>query len=302
MPVSNRLSTTPTAAANDTVVRHVGHALALLAPRWRTWVLQTLAQNEQGMPRKEVIAALPFIPSGSQHHVLTGLTKASLIERPTNPEGGRIYRLTTAGRRALPIHQDIADWARRHVCPGETLPLAEAAEIGFVQIMGVNTIDTLAAVQAVGQAAAADLTGLRPHVTRAEHASYLHDAYHLGLLDRVERGRYELSPAAHDLEPVLSRLAEFAAHHRTTTPAALPTRPVSRTATAEAQGAAPRTTGSARAASAAAVPTRATPPRSVPATAARAPGPRQAPAVPQVAFSHPVGPFGTGNGPARGRW
>lgn len=300
MPVPDRPSSTPTAAADNAGLRHVGHALAQLAPRWRTWVLQTLAQNEHGMARKEVTAVLPFLPSGSQHHVLTGLTKAGLIDRRTNPEGSLNYRLTTAGRSALPIHQDIADWARRHVCPGEALPLAEAAEIGFVQIMGVNTLDTVAAVQAAGQATAADLADVRPDATRVEHASYLYDAYHLGLLDRVERGRYQLSPAARDLEPVLAGLREFGVRRTTpTAPATSPARTLDR-ATAEARNTAPATAAPARDSAAAAGPTGATPPRSVPASAAKALGQRQNAAVPRVAFSHPVGPVGTGPASAAG--
>lgn len=304
MPVPNRPSAPPTTAADAIEPQSVSRAISQLAPRWRTWILQTLAQHEQGMASGKLAAALPFMHSGPQHYAVTGLTRAGLIDRPANPDrlNARLYRITDAGRMALPVHEAIADWARRHVCPGEALPMAEAAEIGFAQIMGVNTVETLAAVRAAGVASAPDLAALRPDTTRAEYSARIQIAYQLGLLDRVDRGRYELSPAARDLEPVLARLAEFAAHG-TTTPATPTARSAAHSA-AEAQDAAPRTTGSTRAAAASAVPTRATPPRSVPASAAKAPGPRQAPAVPQVAFSHPVGPFGTGTGPAagRGRW
>lgn len=305
MPVPNRPSILPTSAADAIEPQSVSRAISQLAPRWRTWILQTLAQHEEGMASGKLAAALPFMHSGPQHYAVTGLTRAGLIDRPANPDrlNGRLYRITDAGRMALPVHEAIADWARRHVCPGEALPMAEAAEIGFAQIMGVNTVQTLAAVRAAGVASAPDLAALRRDAKRADYSNRIQIAYELGLLDRVDRGRYELSPAARDLEAVLARLAEFAAR-RTTTPAAPPVRSAGHAATSEVHDASPRTTGSARAAAASAVPTRATPPRSVPASAAKAPAARQAPAVPQVAFSHPAGPFGTGTDPAagRGRW
>lgn len=283
---------------DDQLVRQ---GVDLLAPSWSTWSLQTLAQTPDGMRLTGLNAAMPFIPNTSLHKCLTRLTRIGLVDRPAAPDrnGLRLYRITDAGRAALPVQRRMADWAYAHLCRGEKVPLAEAAEIGFTQIRGIHTLDTLAAVRQAGHATTYDLVAARPHPGRTYPAYYLADAHALGLLDRVTRGRYVLSAAAHDLAPVLEAVADFARHRNApeATAAAAPARTatVMRTARATADpghriAAGPGTPS--RAAAAASVPARSTPPRSVPAAATAKP----AIPVPAVAFSHADGQ------PGRSRW
>jgi DNA-binding HxlR family transcriptional regulator len=293
-----RTSTTTTTAAPATG-RAVGegmasHALAILAPTWNTWVLQTLAQHPDGMRRADLTRALPFVPTGSLANSLAGLGRAGLFDRPDNLRhaGTQLYRITDAGRAALPVHRQMADWARAHVCPGEVLPLAEAAEIGFTQIRGMHTLDVLAVVRAVGEAAPVDLRHVRPRSNAMARSNFMIDALELGLIDRVAHGRYALSAAGRDLQPVLEALTAFAQRRppRTAAAARLTGR-----ATAPAQTTV-QPSAPSRAIAAAPRPAVA-PPRTAPATGAAKP----ARPVPAVSFSHPDLPRPAAVSAGRGR-
>lgn len=247
------------------------HAVSVLAPRWTAWVLQILAEHrERGLTRNEISSELPFVPSSSATVRLQRLSALGLV---TN---GRRYTISDLGTATLPAQEHLAEWARTHYNNERPMSNADATEIALGQIMGKNTLDTLAVARNISEMETRNLLAAFPKATNAHLAHCVHDAHELGLLQRVERGRYVLSTAARDLEPSLTALAAWA-----------------ETYAKPAQSSAPTVPSAVK--SARVLPTAATltapPPRNVPAAAVTAGTARDVSSAPAVKFSHPPKPL-----------
>jgi DNA-binding HxlR family transcriptional regulator len=105
--------------------QRVEHTLSLIAPKWTTWVVQTMAQRHQPMRVRDIGAELPFVSQPvlskrlAQMHTDGLLTRAEDLRAP--------YRLTGFGTSLSPVHQALADWSHNHLSPG-SVAAAERVE------------------------------------------------------------------------------------------------------------------------------------------------------------------------------
>ncbi|MHC5909009.1 winged helix-turn-helix transcriptional regulator [Streptomyces sp. S6] len=115
------MSTTvqPSAALIGSVnTQRVEDALSLIAPKWTTWVVQTLAQEGGALRVREISARLPFVTETylsarlAQMHAGGLLTRANGFRAP--------YQLSSAGESLHWVHSALADWSRNNLPLGET--------------------------------------------------------------------------------------------------------------------------------------------------------------------------------------
>jgi len=115
------MSTTvqPSAALIGSVnTQRVEDALSLIAPRWTTWVVQTLAQEGGALRVREISARLPFVRETFLSARLAQMHADGLLTRT----GDRLapYRLSDAGESLQWVHSALADWSQNNLPLGET--------------------------------------------------------------------------------------------------------------------------------------------------------------------------------------
>jgi DNA-binding HxlR family transcriptional regulator len=92
--------------------QRVEDALSLIAPKWTTWVIQTLAQQDQPMRVRDISAQLPLVSQPvlgkrlAQMHTDGLLTRADDLRAP--------YRLSGFGASLSSVHQALSGWSHDH--------------------------------------------------------------------------------------------------------------------------------------------------------------------------------------------
>ncbi|WP_327175425.1 winged helix-turn-helix transcriptional regulator [Streptomyces sp. NBC_01335] len=120
--------------------RRVDEALSRIAPRWTTWVIQTLAQHNRPMPAREVAAALPFTTERAIGQRLPRMQAAGLVTRPDLH--GAPYQLSAAGASLSPVHRALSEWSHAHLSLG-TMAGAERVEDAVRRLSPLHTTAVL---------------------------------------------------------------------------------------------------------------------------------------------------------------
>ncbi|QMU67307.1 winged helix-turn-helix transcriptional regulator [Streptacidiphilus sp. P02-A3a] len=108
----------PTASPIGSVdAQRVEDALSLIAPKWTTWVAQTMAQKGRPMRVREVSAQLPFVGDPFVSKRLAQMHADGLV---TRAEGRWApYRLSTAGESLSQVHGALSAWSQTHLSLGK---------------------------------------------------------------------------------------------------------------------------------------------------------------------------------------
>ncbi|MFE2498410.1 winged helix-turn-helix transcriptional regulator [Streptomyces scopuliridis] len=114
------MSTTvqPSAASIGSVdSQRVEDALSLIAPKWTTWVAQTLAHEGRPMRVREVSAKLPFIGEQFLSKRLAQMHADGLVTRADRRWAP--YQLSTSGESLSRVHGALSDWSQTTLSLGE---------------------------------------------------------------------------------------------------------------------------------------------------------------------------------------
>jgi len=97
--------------------QRVEDALSLIAPKWTTWVAQTLAQEGRPMRVREVGAQLPFVGDPYLSKRLAQMHADGLVARADGRWAP--YRLSAAGESLSQVHGALSAWSRAHLSLGK---------------------------------------------------------------------------------------------------------------------------------------------------------------------------------------
>ncbi|MFE3197789.1 winged helix-turn-helix transcriptional regulator [Embleya sp. NPDC059237] len=190
-------------------------AVAILHPRWSTWVLQTLAHAADTHLRAgEIARALPWIADGGVSRRLGILAQDGLVEAVTR-RGKPGYALTAAGRALEPAHASLAAWSQKHLPHNNPVPAAEATEEALAVLRNRHTLPIL---QILRDRELVRFSELKEAITGIQDpllAQRLHQLQHNGVIARTNgwRGHYALTDRARALEPTIGELTVWAHHH-----------------------------------------------------------------------------------------
>ncbi|MEU8507189.1 winged helix-turn-helix transcriptional regulator [Streptomyces brevispora] len=106
-----------TASIGSVDAQRVEDALSLIAPKWTTWVVQTLAQEDRPMRVREVSAKLPFIGEQFLSKRLAQMHADGLVTRADNRWAP--YQLSTSGESLSRVHGALSDWSQTTLSLGE---------------------------------------------------------------------------------------------------------------------------------------------------------------------------------------
>ncbi|MGV9312081.1 MarR family transcriptional regulator [Streptomyces sp. NPDC003691] len=197
----------------------IDHTLTVLTPRWTTWTLQTLRQQES-MRAAEIGAAMPWNSYPTTIQILNRMHNQGLVQRL----GHGTYGITAAGRAAEPVHRALADWHHQNFTT--VTADAERAEDVLARLRPAGTTATLTALDRHGPLTypeVVETTGLHPSSAHTRLARLERDG--LILRDSPGRGaRYGVSPAAEQLGDAYVALASWTPG--ASDPGAAPNRPV----------------------------------------------------------------------------
>ncbi|MFE3881866.1 winged helix-turn-helix transcriptional regulator [Streptomyces lydicus] len=98
--------------------QRVEDALALIAPKWTTWSVQTLAQQGRPMRVRDVAAGLPFISEQFVGKRLAQMHADGLVTR-TDGSHGAPYQLSALGESLSRVHRALSDWSQAHLSLGK---------------------------------------------------------------------------------------------------------------------------------------------------------------------------------------
>lgn len=93
--------------------QRVEDALSLIAPKWTTWVVQTLAQQHQPMRVREIARHLPFVSEPLVGKRLAQMHADGLVTRGADFRAP--YQLSGFGTSLSPVHLALTDWSHQHV-------------------------------------------------------------------------------------------------------------------------------------------------------------------------------------------
>ncbi|NEA56598.1 helix-turn-helix transcriptional regulator [Streptomyces sp. SID13666] len=111
MPSLVQSGTSPIGAVD---AQRVEDALALIAPKWTTWVVQTLAQQSGPLRVRDVAARLPFVNGQLVGKRLAQMHADGLATRAGDRHGRR-YQLSGFGTSLSPVHQALSEWSQAHL-------------------------------------------------------------------------------------------------------------------------------------------------------------------------------------------
>ncbi|WP_435178599.1 winged helix-turn-helix transcriptional regulator [Actinacidiphila sp. bgisy145] len=187
--------------------QRIEDALSLIAPKWTTWVVQTLAQARQPMQVREIARQLPFVSEQlvgkrlAQMHANRLVTRGADLRAP--------YRLSEFGTSLAPVHQALTDWSHDHF----TFPPGGVAGAERVEdaVRRLNLRHTTAVI----------------HALDAGPMRLVHIGEAVGLDDP-----YTLTAAGRALGPVYAAVKHWNDPTSAAVPAATPTPAVIRTCSA----------------------------------------------------------------------
>ncbi|WP_433855473.1 winged helix-turn-helix transcriptional regulator [Streptomyces kronopolitis] len=112
-------SVQPSAASIGSVVaQRVEDALSLIAPKWTTWSVQTLAQQSRPMRVHEIAARLPFISEQLIGKRLATMHAVGLVTRADDSHGAP-YQLSALGESLAPVYSALSDWSQTNLSLGK---------------------------------------------------------------------------------------------------------------------------------------------------------------------------------------
>ncbi|MEU2868681.1 helix-turn-helix domain-containing protein [Streptomyces olivoreticuli] len=210
--------TSPTSRIND--LRRVEEALAMIAPRWSVWMLQTLQQTDR-MRYHEVREKLPWLKDPAVSQRLAALADHGLVDRTATDGRPVYYALTDRGRELAPVQDALAAWAGE--CLEEVGPTARAEHVedALKLITPRHATAVLWALQDNGPMRSGELSReVTPGMSPMVMTSRLRQLGADGLVERVtdnHRSPYQLTAAGRALGPVYTALSAWAAGRPPTT-------------------------------------------------------------------------------------
>ncbi|MFC4035176.1 winged helix-turn-helix transcriptional regulator [Streptomyces polygonati] len=105
---------TPQVSAID--AQRVEDTLSRIAPKWTTWVAQTLATQRDPMRVRDVAARVPFVSEQLVGKRLAQMHADGLVTRAEDLPGAP-YRLSASGAALAPVHRRLAEWSQDYL-PG----------------------------------------------------------------------------------------------------------------------------------------------------------------------------------------
>lgn len=104
----------------------VEDGLSVIAPKWTSWVVLTLAQQDRPMRVRAVADRLPFVSEQLVGKRLATMHADGLVTRLDDGFGAP-YQLTEFGAAASPVHQALAEWSAGRL-PPRTMAAGERVE------------------------------------------------------------------------------------------------------------------------------------------------------------------------------
>ncbi|MGQ4513150.1 winged helix-turn-helix transcriptional regulator [Streptomyces sp. DW26H14] len=121
-------TSSPSAALIGAVdAQRVEDALSLIAPKWTTWSVQTLAQQDTPMRVRDVAARLPFVREGNVSKRLAQMHADGLVIRAADRHGAP-YQLSALGKSLSQVHHTLSDWSQANLSLGGQIAGAERVE------------------------------------------------------------------------------------------------------------------------------------------------------------------------------
>ncbi|MFI9626465.1 winged helix-turn-helix transcriptional regulator [Streptomyces sp. NPDC052042] len=117
----------PSASIGSVDAQRVEDALSLISPKWTTWSVQTLAQQDRPMRVRDVAARLPFV---SEQFVGKRLAQmhADGLDTRVGERHGAPYQLSAFGQSLSSVHGALADWSQASLSLGGAVAGAERVE------------------------------------------------------------------------------------------------------------------------------------------------------------------------------
>lgn len=203
--------------------QRVEDALALIAPKWTTWSVQTLAQQGEPLRVCDIAARLPFVSEQLVSKRLTQMQADGLVIR-TGDHPRSPYWLSTFGTALAPVHQALADWSHAHLGLG---PMAGAERVEDA-VRRLHLRHSTAVIQVLDTAGPLRFTDLAVQAGLAANAHQRLIRLQLdGLVTRTgphSRDPYVLTDAGAALGPVYAAVAHW--RDPTATPRRSDTAPV----------------------------------------------------------------------------
>ncbi|MEU1819926.1 helix-turn-helix domain-containing protein [Streptomyces roseifaciens] len=211
-------ATSPTSRIND--LQRVEESLAMIAPRWSVWTLQTLQQAGR-LRYHEVREKLPWLKDPAVSQRLAALADHGLIDRTATDGRPVYYALTDRGRELAPAQDALAAWAGECLEDAGPTARAEQVEDALKLITPRHATAVLWALRTNGPMRSGELArevapGLSPMVITSRLRQLGAD----GLVERVtdnHRSPYQLTAAARALGPAYTELSAWAAGRPPTT-------------------------------------------------------------------------------------
>ncbi|MGW7710968.1 winged helix-turn-helix transcriptional regulator [Streptomyces sp. NPDC054771] len=116
--------TQPSASIGSVDAQHVEDALSLIAPKWTTWSVQTLAQQDRPMRVRDVAARLPFVSEQFVGKRLAQMHADGLVTR-AGARHGAPYQLSAFGHSLSSVHRALSDWSQASLSLGGPVAGAE---------------------------------------------------------------------------------------------------------------------------------------------------------------------------------
>ncbi|MFI9273986.1 winged helix-turn-helix transcriptional regulator [Kitasatospora sp. NPDC052896] len=165
--------TAPNSQASALNEVRVEEALRVVAPKWTTWVVQTLAHHGP-MRVSEINAGLPFVHNTLLSKRLAEMESRGLLTRANATRAP--YQLSEAGRALAPIHRSLADWSQTHLPRLGQLAGAERVEDALRRLAPRNTTAVIQTLEAHGplrlthaaEASGLDLPSLQYRLNRLQ--------------------------------------------------------------------------------------------------------------------------------------
>lgn len=107
--------------------QRVEDALSLIAPKWTTWSVQTLARQDSPMRVRDVAARLPFVREGNVSKRLAQMQADGLVTRVADRHGAP-YQLSALGKSLSQVHHTLSDWSQASLSLGGQVAGAERVE------------------------------------------------------------------------------------------------------------------------------------------------------------------------------
>ncbi|MEV4555732.1 winged helix-turn-helix transcriptional regulator [Kitasatospora sp. NPDC049285] len=140
-------SNAPNSQATTLDEVRVEEVLRVIAPKWTTWVVQTLAHHGP-MRVSEISAGLPFVHNTLLSKRLAEMESRGLLTRANATRAP--YKLSEAGRALAPIQRSLADWSQTHLPRLGQLAGAERVEDALRRLAPRNTTAVIRALEAHG--------------------------------------------------------------------------------------------------------------------------------------------------------